>query len=180
MPSIIVPVACRPEPASRALPSEFTRHPIFHRTQINLGKLFLGSLMLATLNGCGQEQPLSSMEVATRHIYSAALSQDGEFALIGAGFHGGSLWHLTKGERLYDWNHRPGDYTELTASSFSSDGGWALTTDSKTLVLWNRHTGAAERFWSGTADIQAVALGTGAKLALLGLADRTAVLHAVQ
>lgn len=145
-----------------------------------LGKYTLSALLFALIAGCGAQQSPDATEVAARHIYAAALTQDGEFALIGAEYHGGSLWQLRSKERLYNWNHRQGEYTMITASDFSPDGQWALTTDSKTLVLWNRETGAAERFWSGTADVLALSLGADAKVALLGLADRTAVLHAVQ
>jgi WD40 repeat protein len=143
-------------------------------------KYMFGGILFALLSGCGAKQSPNTTEVAARHIYSAALTTDGDFALIGAEYHGGSLWHLSTNERLYNWNHRAGEYTMITASSFSADDQWALTTDSKTLVLWNRVTGEAERFWSGTADVLALALGAEAKFALLGLADRTAVLHAVQ
>lgn len=140
----------------------------------------LTGLMLLLLTACGADKPLQSTEVALRSIYSASLSSDSQLALIGSEQHGGSLWRVTDQERLFDWNHRTGEMTTFTASAFSPDHQLALTTDSKTLVLWNTQTGAAERFWSATADVQALALGAQGKFALLGLADKTAVLYAAK
>lgn len=151
--------------------------PNCHSRLINVST---GTLLLALLTACGAGKPLQSTEVAARSIYSAALSNDSQFAVIGAEYHGGSLWRLRDNERLYDWNHRSGEQTTFTAAGFSPDGQWALTTDSKTLVLWNTGTGAGERFWSGTADVLAVSLGAKGNIALLGLADRTAALYAVK
>lgn len=145
-----------------------------------LAKCLALCLSLNFIAACSGDKPLATTEVAARSAYSATLSYDSDYALIGADGHGGSLWRLTDGERLFDWNHRRGEYTTITASSFSPDADWALTTDSKTLVLWNRETGTAERFWSSTADVLAISLGTDGDLALLGLADRTAVLQAVK
>ena len=146
----------------------------------HLIKISTGTVLLALLTACGAEKPLHSTEVAARSIHSAALSNDGQFAIIGAEYHGGSVWRLRDNERLYDWNHRSGEQTTFTAASFSPDGQWALTTDSKTLVLWNTATGAGERFWSGTADVLDISLGAKGNLALLGLADRTAALYAAK
>lgn len=146
----------------------------------HLVKVPTAALLVALLTACNGDKPLHSTEVAVRNIYAAALSNDSQSALIGAEHHGGSLWRLRDGERLFDWNHRNGEQTAITAAGFSPDGQWALTTDSKTLVLWNTETGAGERFWLGTADVLAVSLGAKGNLALLGLADKTAVLQAVK
>lgn len=143
-------------------------------------KTTTSSCLLILLCACSGDKPLQSTEVATRSIYSAALTSDSQMALIGAEFHGGSLWRLSDKERLFDWNHRQGEQTTITLSSFSPDGRWALTTDSKTLVLWDTETGAGERFWSSAADVLAISLGGKGNLALLGLADKTAALQAVK
>lgn len=143
-------------------------------------KLLAGILCIGALSACGGSKPLNSTEVAARSIYSASLSNDAQLAIIGAEYHGGSLWRLSDSERLFDWNHRSDEQTTFTASSFSPDGLWALTTDSKTLVLWNSETGTGERFWSSPADVLALSLGAKGNLALLGLADRTAALYAAK
>jgi len=133
-----------------------------------------------SLIACGQPGPLESTQLAARNMYSAALSQNSELALIGAAYHGGSLWRLSDKERLFDWNHRKDEHTDITVADFSPDGQWALTTDSKTLVLWDTQSGAGERFWTAPADVLALDLGANGNLALLGLADRTAVIYAAK
>jgi WD40 repeat protein len=163
-------------PYTSSLRRRLIKHTSIHRIR----NLTAATLTLALLAGCGDPKPLRSTEVATRNIYSAALDSDSTHALIGAEFHGGALWRLADQERLFSWNHRQGEYTAMTASSFSPEGEWALTTDSKTLVLWNSATGAAERFWSSTADVLSVALGPNGDFALLGLTDKTAVIQAIK
>lgn len=133
-----------------------------------------------SLIACGQPRPLESTQVAARNIYAAALSHNSELALIGAEYHGGALWRLNDGERLFDWNHRQGEHTDITAARFSPEAQWALTTDSKTLVLWDAQSGAGERFWTAPADVLDLDLGANGNLALLGLADRTAVIYAAK
>ncbi len=143
-----------------------------------LSTLFLGFCL--ALSGCGKPGPIDSTQVAARNIYAASLSVDSQFALIGAEYHGGSLWRWSDRERLFDWNHRQGEQTDITAGGFSPEGHWALTTDGKTLVLWDAQSGAGERFWTTPADVLSLDLGAGGNLALLGLADRTAVIYAAK
>lgn len=135
----------------------------------------------AALAGCDPAQdPQHSVELAARSTESAALSTDGQWALMGSSFHGGSLWRLRDEERLYDWNHRQGEYTLITQAAFSPEGDWAATSDGQTLVLWNTRTGQAEQFWSIPAEVHDIALGPDGERALLALADNRAALYDVK
>jgi len=149
----------------------------------NIGRrLNVGAVLLLALGlwGCDSaSKPESSLEVAARSIESGALSPDGAWALVGSANHGGSLWNLDSRERLYDWNHKEGAFTLITSASFSPDGRFALTTDDRTLVLWNRETGAAEQYWSSPSEIRTSRLGPEGERALLGLADNRASLYNV-
>lgn len=145
-------------------------------------RLNVGAALLLTLGlwGCDSaSKPESSLEVAARSVQSGALSADGAWAVVGSGNHGGSLWELATRERLYDWNHKEGAFTLITSASFSPDGRFALTTDDRTLVLWNRETGAAEQYWSSPSGILTSRLGPEGERALLGLADHRASLYHV-
>lgn len=145
--------------------------------QLNVGAALLLALGLW---GCDSaSKPERSLEVAARSIQSGALSADGAWAVVGSGYHGGSLWELDTGERLYDWNHKEGAFTLITSASFSPDGRFALTTDDRTLVLWDRQTGAAEQYWSSPSEILTSRLGPEGERALLGLADHRASLYHV-
>lgn len=133
------------------------------------------------LGGCSAgNEPSASLEVAARGAQAGAVSDDGRHLLVGSVHHGGSLWRLRDGERLYDWNHQPNEKTTLVASDFSADGQWALSADVHTLVLWSLQDGAAHRYWTAPGEILSVALGANGRVALLGLSDHTAVLFDIQ
>ncbi|MBR9912176.1 MAG: hypothetical protein GYB33_17680 [Gammaproteobacteria bacterium] len=139
------------------------------------------AVLLGWLLGCSSGQPpSSSIEVAVKGAQAAAVSADGEYASIGSIHHGGSLWRLRDGERLYDWNHKAGEQTTIIASDFSADGRWALTADVYTMVLWSLQDGQATRYWNAPGEILSVALSANGEFALLGLADHTAVLFDIQ
>lgn len=139
----------------------------------------LGALI--TLGGCTDEgKPSASIEVASKGAQGAALSNDGQWAAIGAIHQGGSLWRTDDGERLYNWNHRQGERTTIVAADFSPDGRWAMTADVHTLVLWSMENGQAARFWTAPGEVLSVALSPNGNFALLGLSDHSAVLFDVK
>lgn len=137
--------------------------------------------MLLLLAGCGGELgPTSSVEVAVKGAQAAAISGNGQYAAIGSVHHGGSLWRIRDGERLYNWNHKNGDYTTLVAADFSADGRWALTANPHTLVLWDMQDGSAQRYWTAPGTILDLSLNHNGNFALLGLDDQSAVLFDVK
>lgn len=138
-------------------------------------------LALGGIAGCQPgKEPGASLEVAARNVESGALSWNGDWALVGSGYHGGSLWKLDSQERLYDWNHKADTFTLITTASFSPDNDYVLTTDERTLVLWDRESGQAQQYWSSPAEILSSQLGPKGERALLGLADHRASLYNVQ
>lgn len=139
-------------------------------------RLFIFLVSIALL-GCSQPPgPESSFEVAAIGAQNAALSDDGQYAFIGSVHHGGSLWRLRDGERLYNWNHKSGENSVVIAADFSPDGRYAMTADRHTLVLWNVETGQGERFWTAPGEVLSIALSENGDYALLGLSDFRAVL----
>ena len=98
-------------------------------------------------------KPVQSMEVASVGLHSAALSEEGEYAIAGSIYHGGSLWRLSDNERLYNWNHTSEDPTTIVAADFSDDGRWGLSADPHTMVLWNTGTGQGSRYWTAPAEV---------------------------
>ncbi len=137
--------------------------------------------LTAALIGCGShKEPATSFEVASKGVVAGAISDNGEYAVIGAVHQGGSLWRTRDGERLYNWNHNAGELTSIIAADFSPDGDWALTADPHTLVLWRTNTGEAARFWTAPGQILSVSLSPNGNYALLGLDDHTAVLFDVK
>jgi WD40 repeat protein len=132
---------------------------------------------MAGMVGCdGRTAPSDAWDVAAQGIYTAALSDDSTLSVVGSLNHGGSLWRTTDRERLFDWNHRAGEYSDLVATAFSPDGHRAVTTDPRTLVLWDTDSGAALGFWTTPSAVLAVALAADGRTVLMGLKDHSAIL----
>lgn len=139
-------------------------------------KHFAIGLACLALSGCSPgEPPASWQKYATLGLYTAALSPDGRFALIGAQEEGGSLWNVSREERLYDWNHKKDARTIIATSAFSPEGDFAVTANQQDLVLWHTSTGMPVWFWSSPGEILDIALTPKGNYALLGLANHTAV-----
>jgi len=139
-------------------------------------KLAVTAILTFLLTACSSaESPFDWQNYATLGLYSAAISQDGRYAVIGAQEEGGSLWEIETGERLYDWNHRKGDRSLIAKTAFSPEGEFAVTANQQDLVLWHTSTGKPEWFWSSPGEILAIDLTSRGSYALVGLANHTAV-----
>ena len=138
----------------------------------------VGSSLLTTLllTGCGAgDAPDKHVDYAVQGAYSATLSPTAKYAAIGSFNHGGSLWTTQQHERLYNWNHKAGDFSISAATAFSPDELYAATANQQDLVLWNLQNGQPEGFWSSPAEILDMDLSPNGDYAFLGLADHTAV-----
>lgn len=141
--------------------------------------LLLASSILLT--GCDKyAKPTRSFEIASKGLHAAEISPDGAFVIAGSIYHGGSLWRIEDFERLFNWNHKNGEFTTIVAADFAEQGKWALTADVHTLVLWDLNTGQAPRYWIAPGEILDVELSPSGNHALLGLSDHTAVIFDIQ
>jgi WD40 repeat protein len=133
-------------------------------------------LLVTTLAACDQANtPASFFEYATLGAFSADISADGHYAVIGSQQEGGSLWDIQKNARLFDWNHRQGQRSIIAESGFSPEANFAVTANQQDLVLWHTLTGKPEWFWSSPGEILDLALSSGGDYALLGLSTHEAV-----
>lgn len=136
--------------------------------------LLAGSII--TLAGCDSgDAPALWKEYALGGAYSAAISEKATYATIGSYNHGGSLWRTQGHERLFNWNHKQGDFSIIAATAFSPEEHYAATANQQDIVLWDVRTGKPEWFWSSPAEIMQMDLSPNGDFALLGLADHTAV-----
>ncbi|MEM7079051.1 MAG: hypothetical protein AAF513_10525 [Pseudomonadota bacterium] len=131
---------------------------------------------LLLLSACDRSPPSGSWELAAQGLYTGALSPDAQFAVVGSLNHGASLWRVADRERLYNWSHAQDGYSDLVAAAFSPDGSRAVTTDPRTLVLWNANDGSALNFWGTPGTVLDVAVHANNREVLLGLDDHSAVL----
>ncbi len=141
--------------------------------------LFVPTLMLAS--GCdGKTKPSATWEVAAQGLYAGAISDDGDLAVIGSLHHGASMWRLLDHERLFNWSHQSGEFADLVAADFSPDGSRAVTTDPRTIVLWDTSTGAALNYWTTPGTALDVKLLNDNRHVILGLDDHSAIIFDVQ
>lgn len=143
----------------------------------HISKLVLIFFSLLLVSCSSGEAPTKSWELAVKGVYGADLSDDGELIVIGSIMHGGSLWRVSDQERLYNWNHRQGELSNIDAAAISPEGDFAFTANPQNMVLWNTRDGKAVTFWNAPSEVTSVALTPEAQYALLGLADFTAVLY---
>ncbi|MEH6625531.1 MAG: hypothetical protein V7739_03735 [Motiliproteus sp.] len=136
--------------------------------------LVLSTTLLLAACGSG-DSPEREVEYAIQGLYSAALSSDGKFAIVGSIQHGGSLWDTSDQERLYNWNHQKGEYTNIVASAFSPDNQYAVTAGQQKMVLWEVSSGSPHWFWNAPAGVLDIDLAPNGSFALLGLSNHTAV-----
>jgi hypothetical protein len=133
------------------------------------------SLLIAGLTGCDSGNPASkTWKYANQGILSGDLAGDGGRALIGSIQHGGSLWDVTKGERLFNWNHKQGEFSTLRAVALSADGKTAATVERDELVTWDTGTGKYKAFWKVPDVVLSIHLSADGRFALMGLRNNTA------
>ena len=133
-----------------------------------------------SLVGCGADKPNDKREYAVQGIYSGAISNDSRYAVLGSIQHGGSLWDIRQHERLYNWNHAEGSYSNLVATAISPESGFAVTVGQQDLVLWQIADGKPVWFWNAPAGILDAQLSAGGEFALLGLENHQALYFDIQ
>ena len=141
--------------------------------------LSLLTILIIGLNiiSCGQHrEPSKRIEVAANGIHGGTLSSDGKLAIIGSVHHGGSLWRLKDGERLYNWNHSKAEPSVIISAAIDPKKHWAITAEAHTLVLWQLNSGDPARFWTAPGEVLDIDLAPGGRYALLGQADHSAVI----
>ncbi|MCG8668491.1 MAG: hypothetical protein MI867_03690 [Pseudomonadales bacterium] len=140
-----------------------------------LGKRFLVIACLTlSLLACG-DTPKKEWELTAQGAYTITLSQDGKFAVVGSILHGGSLWRLKDGERLFNWNHSKGQMSEIVAAAISPNNSHAITAEKKRMVMWDIKTGRPQGFWEARGGALDVALSKDGRYALVGQENYNAV-----
>jgi len=128
----------------------------------------------------GGQAPSEKWSMAQKGVYSAAFDAQGQFALIASIHHGGSYWQIDGFERLYNWNHKEGELSNIVASAISADGRYAATAEQRKIALWNTQTGEPIWLWQAPADIETMKLSGDGQFALLGMRNYEAALFDIQ
>ncbi len=133
------------------------------------------ALFTLALSACDSGQPPEkTWKYAAQGVLSGDISLNSQRALLGSIHHGGSLWDTTKGERLFNWNHKQGEYSTLRAAAISGDGNVAVTAERGNVVVWDVNSGKSRAFWQAPDQVLAVSLSENGRYALMGLMNNTA------
>ena len=148
-----------------------------HRGPVDEKNLAISILLIAcVVVGCASEPaPLKTWEHSTSGLFEAAVSNDGNFAVVSSFNEGTSFWDLEKNKRLFDWRHQQSGENNIGLAVFSTNDSHVLTADSRTFVIWSTVNGEALGYWAVEADILDAALSDDAKHILLGLKDGRAL-----
>jgi len=132
------------------------------------------TLCLILLTACSDTVPTEqAFQLAERGIISASLTENGDLAFVGSFGDGGGLWRMTDHERLFNWNHSKNELTSISASAFSEDGQFVVTTADRDMALWNTSTGQPIRFWRSPSRITSIDIAR--QYVLIGQANNNAV-----
>ncbi len=107
---------------------------------------------------------------------SAAISQNGRFAIISGFNEPAGWWDLEKNARLFNWRQSPGktpldDKDPPYFVDISEDGSKALTASLKNFVIWDTATGQSTGYYQVPDKIRSIVISKQAKHVLIGLAD---------
>lgn len=136
--------------------------------------LIIAALALG-LTACDSGQPpTKTWKYAVQGALSGDISLSGQHTVLGSIHHGGSLWDTTKGERLFNWNHKQGEYSTLRAAALSGNDKIAVTAERNNIVVWNAQNGQSWAFWQAPDQVLAISLSENGRYALMGLMNNTA------
>jgi WD40 repeat protein len=143
-----------------------------HKTT-NLTGALIAALIIA---GCGEDpRMLANWEHSHTGLYNAAISEDGQFAVISSSSDGASFWNLSTNSRLYDWSHDNTSEGQISQIAFAPDNSQVITANARTFIVWNTQSGRPLGYWTVDADISCVAISNRGEFVLLGLKDGRAI-----
>jgi len=123
---------------------------------------------LLLLSGCEQgEPPVSVDKHAAAGVYTAAISDNGQYALVSSINHDSGFWDLEKNELLFNWKHK--NESGVLNADIAPDNSHVITSDKDTFVVWNVSSGESIGYWQAPDSIRAVAISNEGRYVLLGL-----------
>ncbi|TCI04549.1 hypothetical protein EZV61_00795 [Corallincola luteus] len=125
--------------------------------------------LTSLISGCQRsESPVEQFEHAVGGAYTAALSEDGRYAIVSSNQHAISLWDIQRNALKYVWRHE-GEDNLVLAADIADDNSFAVTADVNRFAIWNISTGESVGFWQiRDSSIRDVAISKGGRYVLIG------------
>ena len=131
---------------------------------------------LLFVSGCDNSpKAVETWPHAAAGLIDAAISDDGQLAVVSSVNFGAGLWDLPNNQLLFQWRHNDNPEDAIIALDLSPDGTRAVTADLRTFVIWDTKTGIADGYWQAPDNIRAIAVSDGGRHVLLGLRNGLAV-----
>lgn len=132
--------------------------------------------LLFLLTGC--DTTASSYVEQWQHVaqgsYAAALSDNGQYAVVSSVQHGVAFWDLHANALKYQWQHQQDGDNYVYHLAISHNNSHVLTADQQTFALWQTSDGKNAGFWqSADANIRDIAVSDHGKHLLLGKSNGT-------
>lgn len=133
-------------------------------------------LLSFLLSACGQvdTQPVSTVQHVSQVSYAAALSYDGNYAVVSSVENGVAFWDLQQNALLYHWRHLDDGDNLVLNLALSEDNSHVLTADQNTFALWRTNDGQNIGYWqTDQYTIRDIAVSNNGEHLLLGKSDNT-------
>lgn len=127
--------------------------------------------LLLLLSGCSnpESRPTEQFQHAAHGSYAAALSADGNYAVVSSISHGVAFWDLRQNALRYQWQHQQDTDNLVFILAISHNNSHVLTADQQTFALWDTRSGQNQGFWQlDDSTIRDIALSDNGAHLLIG------------
>jgi WD40 repeat protein len=146
------------------MPNHYT-HPLFRIL------LITGLILLSACDRADEAD--KTWRLAPEGLFSAAISADGQYALLGSTSGKALLWNLKQRKKpLHAWQHKDDETGGIIAVALSPDHKYALTAERDSLAWWDTASGKTLGFWP-IPEIYSLSISKDGKRALIGLRDQS-------
>ncbi len=105
-------------------------------------------------------------------MYSADVSNSGDFAVISRVNADISVWSLTQNKTLFSWRHQEKGRNIVANIHISADESHVVTADNENFALWNKASGDSAGFWRiDESSIRDIAVSNQGRGILVGKAN---------
>lgn len=121
-----------------------------------------------------ETQPLEQWQHVANVSYAAALSANGQYAVVSSVQDGIAFWDLQQNALLYQWRHQDDAENLVFNLAISADNSHVLTADQNTFALWRTSDGQNIGYWqTDQFGIRDIAISNNGAHILLGKSDNT-------
>lgn len=139
-------------------------------------KIIFLTLLFFLLSGCDQStSPYDTYTHSGLGIFAAALTKDGNQALVSTVDLGVQLWDLDNKKLRFQLTHADKN-TDIVVMDIAKEAPIAITLDANSMVVWDTRTGKSFRHLKLNAYPTSVTLSKTGKYALIGFANYKAQL----